>query len=245
MQKPAPATKPTPPASPEPLLLALETSGLDFSVALADSTNILGSQHYRRRNSHSRLVTVAIATLLQNLAVSPTAIRAVAVSAGPGSYTGLRIGTAAAKGLCHGWGVPLVAVNTLAALAVDGQALAHAVKGHMVALLDARRDEVYAAVYTPDLTEVQPAQPLVLQPTAFEAYRAQGPLVLVGDGAAKTAAAIPAGDDLYVLPGAFPHAAAVARLGYTRWQAGRVVAMENFAPTYLKPVQATVGKPLV
>ena len=135
------------------LLLSLETSSPVCSVALhrvADGS-FVGQSELRLDKSHSTHLTVLIEQLLANTGHRLSDLAAVAVSDGPGSYTGLRIGGAAAKGLCFALDIPLVAVSTLRALAA--QVAAGTVRPESwryCPMLDARRQEVYAALYTHD-----------------------------------------------------------------------------------------------
>lgn len=127
---------------------------------------------------------VAIQDLLQKNQVLPAALRAVAVSAGPGSYTGLRVGMAAAKGLCYALSVPLISINTL-------QLMAAAVHGATTDLLcpmiDARRMEVFTAVYDRLLNEVLPATNLILNEDFFQDRLAGQRILFFGNGSQKLA----------------------------------------------------------
>ena len=106
---------------------------------------------------------------------------AIALSSGPGSYTGLRIGAAAAKGLCYANDIPLIAIPTLDIVAREITPS----DGHIIATLDARRDEVYCAIYTHDYLCLQPASPHVITSSSFAEWASKGPVYFVGTGLEK------------------------------------------------------------
>src|SRR6476619_492243 len=158
------------------LLLSLETSSPVCSVALhrLDGGALLGQSELRLDKSHSTHLTVLIEQLLANTGHQLADLAAVAVSDGPGSYTGLRIGAAAAKGLCFALDIPLVAVSTLRALAAQVAAGTARPENFLFCpMLDARRQEVYAALYTHDGQEVLAPTPLILAADTLAAHLAQ------------------------------------------------------------------------
>jgi tRNA threonylcarbamoyladenosine biosynthesis protein TsaB len=135
---------------------------------------------------HSEKLAPMIAALLEHHLPEPAQLRAVAISIGPGSFTGLRIGLSAAKGLAYGWGKPLVAVPTLEALALRAVLRGNARKGDAILpMIAARRDEVYAALFVAGERSVEeriPARAL-LNDALGELLPGRGRLILMGDGA--------------------------------------------------------------
>ena len=127
-------------------------------------------------------IHTAIAQALQEASLSLKEVSAVAVSAGPGSYTGLRVGMATAKGLCFALGIPLITINTLHMMAVA--ALEEPTR-LLCPMIDARRMEVFTGVYTKKLEEVLPAQALILQPDSFAALLEEDSITFFGNGSAK------------------------------------------------------------
>lgn len=232
-------TEPQPEA---PLLLALETSTAVCSVALQRGDTLLAVSETYAPQHHSRLLTVLVAQLLHNLSIPFTALGGVAVASGPGSYTGLRIATSAAKGYCQGLGIPLVAVPTLAALAARVQPLAIALGARIRPVLDARRQEVFTALYDSSLRPLAAYEPRILTPDAFAGELAAGPVLFVGDGAAKTDAMLNGHRNAHFLPEMGCSASTVARLGMQQFLAGEHASLEDFEPFYGKTV--SIGQSL-
>lgn len=222
-----------------PALLAIETATDVCGIALHDGSRVVVSFSLRQRQQHARALVPLVAEAISHLPGGWDAVGAVAVSAGPGSYTGLRIGVSVAKGLCEARGLALVAVPSLDALAA--QALPFTEPGDAVAaLFNSRRGEVYVRWYRggPALVPLDEPEALALDDlhsTVPEATR----LWLVGEGA-RAAADELADLSPRVVPDALllPDAASVARLGYERWQAGLTEDVSAFEPAYLKPFVA-------
>ena len=233
------------PAAPLPSgpLLALETATDVCAVAILAGGRIVAEAAVRRPQQHGALLAPLVREVLGWAGLAPADVAAVAVSAGPGSYTGLRIGAATAKGFAAALGVPLVAVPTLDALAREAAPAAAALApgAVLVAVLPSRRGEVYAAAYRLAPGAPDPAGPSPLRDAAGLAVGdvpawlgADGPAVLAGDGAARLAPFFP---DALALAAdrAGPDAAAVARLGAARLAAGHVEDLAAWEPAYLKP----------
>ena len=170
-------------------------------------------------------------------------IDAVAVSIGPGSYTGLRIGLSEAKGLCFGLDVPLIGIDTLKILVVAtmfGNYIDE--NSYYVPMIDARRMEVFAGVYDSALQEVMPARPVILTPDSFSEYLGQGrKLVFVGNGAEKAANLIKHPDVVYI-PGVKPAAVDMLALSEMAFRKGDFIDIAYSTPNYLKEFQATTPK---
>lgn len=141
------------------LILNIETATEVCSVALAREGKLLALEEDMRPNSHSSALTVLIGLMLKKTNLSIHDLDAVAVSAGPGSYTGLRIGVSAAKGLCYALGKPLIAVSALKALAFGAVEQKKDPRALYWAVMESIKDEVFAAVYSASLEEIAPASP--------------------------------------------------------------------------------------
>ena len=232
------------------LLLSLETSSPICSVALhrTDDNALLGQTELRLDKSHSTHLTVLIKQLVANTGYRLADLTAVAVSDGPGSYTGLRIGAAAAKGLCFALDVPLLAVGTLAALAQQVAAgTARPDAWRYCPMLDARRQEVYTALYTHDGREVLAPHnlilaPDILAPDALAEHLAGPPLLCFGSGAAKFQALRPATAAVVFLPGVQPSAVAVGALALEMFRRQQFQDVAYYEPFYLKEVYTTTPK---
>ena len=138
-----------------PLILNIETSTTICSVCIAEGETVIDYREDRTGNSHAKILTVFIDELFKSNHIPLTALDAVAVSSGPGSYTGLRIGTSVAKGLCYALNKPLIAVPTLLALAIGIQQKQNNSSAYYMPVLDARRMDAYTALYDSDLNEVR------------------------------------------------------------------------------------------
>lgn len=211
--------------------------------ALADG-RLLGLSELRVAQSHSTHLTVLIEQLLANTGHALADLAAVALSDGPGSYTGLRIGAAAAKGLCFALDIPLLAVGTLAALARQVANVTAQPDDYLFCpMLDARRQEVYTAIYRADGTEVLAPTPLILRNDALAEHLAQSRVLFFGDGAAKFWALLPADAiNTHFLLGVVPSAAAVGELARTAYERQEFRDVAYYEPFYLKEVYTTTPR---
>ena len=159
-------------------VLNIETSTTNCSVALSKSGSIVAFKEDNSLGySHAERLHVYIDEVLQTAKVSIDQVDAIAISKGPGSYTGLRIGVSAAKGLSYALDVPLISVPTL-------EALAHQVdapKGAVVAMLDARRQEVYSAIFDDHFSELRATEAEVLTPESYQELLESSPVYFIGN----------------------------------------------------------------
>ncbi|WP_201985773.1 tRNA (adenosine(37)-N6)-threonylcarbamoyltransferase complex dimerization subunit type 1 TsaB [Hymenobacter rubidus] len=227
------------------LLLSLETSSPVCSVALhrvADGS-LVGQSELRLDKSHSTHLTVLIEQLLENTGYQLDDLAAVAVSDGPGSYTGLRIGGAAAKGLCFALDIPLVAVSTLRALAVQVAAGTARPENYLYCpMLDARRQEVYAALYTHDGREVLAPTPLILDADTLAEQLVHHSVLFFGNGATKFQALLGESAQAGFLAGIEPSAVAVGALAVAAYHRQEFQDVAYYEPFYLKEVYTTTPK---
>jgi len=226
------------------VILSLETSSPICSVALhrAADGELIGQSELRLEKSHSSHLSILISQLLDNSLHTLLNVAAVAVSDGPGSYTGLRIGAAAAKGLCYALDIPLVAVSTLQALARQVAAVTAAEDVLFCPMLDARRMEVYTALYRHDGAEVLVPTPLVLDETALAEQTAHHHLLCFGNGAAKFRPLVQDQPNVAFLSGIEPSAVAVGALAVEAYQRGEFRDVAYYEPFYLKEVYTTTPK---
>lgn len=166
------------------LILHLETATTVCSVALSYEGKLLFLKEENNGYTHAEHLTLFIEEVMQSAGKSYTDLDAVAVSKGPGSYTGLRIGVATAKGLCFGLGKPLVAINTLHALA-KGASLKHKNNFQVCPMLDARRMEVYTALYDKAGNTISATEALILSDDSLKNQLDKNEILFVGDGAIK------------------------------------------------------------
>ena len=143
-------------------ILSIDTSTSVCSVAVHNEGLLLGFKEVYNSNSHSENLNSFIESLLISLNLRYEELNAIAISEGPGSYTGLRIGTSCAKGLCFALDIPLISIKTLEALAMIALDKKNNQEGLYAPMLDARRMEVYTAVYSHKRVEVKAVLPLIL-----------------------------------------------------------------------------------
>jgi tRNA threonylcarbamoyladenosine biosynthesis protein TsaB len=227
------------------LLLSLETSSSVCSVALhriADGS-LVGQTELRLDKSHSTHLTILIEQLLENTGHSLKDLAAVAVSDGPGSYTGLRIGGAAVKGLCFALDIPLIAISTLKALAIQVAAVTARPTTHLYCpMLDARRMEVYAALFTHEGEEILAPTPLLLDADTLAEQLSHHSVLFFGHGAAKFHALLEEHPNAGFLAGIEPSAVAVGKLAVAAYHRQEFQDVAYYEPFYLKEVYTTTPK---
>jgi tRNA threonylcarbamoyladenosine biosynthesis protein TsaB len=170
------------------LILNIETATGVCSVALARDGQLIGLKESNTKNSHSSVLTLFMDEVLKTAGVALPDLDAVAVSEGPGSYTGLRIGVASAKGLCYALEKPLIGVSTLRAMAIG---MVHPVtvnqETHILycPMIDARRMEVYCAIFDEKGKEIRETRAEIMDENSFMEYLGKNRVVFAGDGALK------------------------------------------------------------
>ena len=168
-----------------PVILMIETSTEWCSVAISAGERIIARRITETGRQHASLLAPFVQEALNDAGLKVSDCDAVAVSEGPGSYTGLRVGVSTAKGLCFGAGIPLLAVDTLRILAMQGAGKAD----FIVPMIDARRMEVYCAVFTGDGSRVSDTEAKILDETSFSDLLEGHRVLFIGDGAEKFSAA--------------------------------------------------------
>ena len=222
-------------------ILAIETSSHVCSVSLLSDGEIIAIRETTEQNAHSKILTSMILEMIDEKKISKINIDAIAVSKGPGSYTGLRIGVSVAKGLCYGWSKPLIAVDTVKAQALDYKMNRMDLTTELLCpLFDARRMEVYTALYQSDVTEVLPVQAMIIDETSFEMYLKDNRILFFGTGAEKCKGTIRNANAEFI-DGIIPSSAGVAYLAEEMYKKNDFVDVAYFEPNYLKDFIA--GKP--
>ncbi len=249
-------------------IILIETSTSLCSVALAENGAIVAGRRSSEPRAHAAMTAPYVKEILDERGLRVSDCDAVCLSMGPGSYTGLRVGSSTAKGLCFGGGIPLLAVGTLDVLAA--QAIAEGLPEgcrYIVPMIDARRMEVYSAIYTADGQRLTDVAPVVVEgigsvfslpggdcvPPTLETQGvfaagggAQSPdgegILFIGDGVAKC-------EELLAGPGRWfrqecPTSEAMKEPALRELNAGNFRDIAYFEPFYLKDFVATVGKKL-
>ena len=217
------------------LILNIDTATEIASLALCEDGRALATARNSEMKDHASWIHVAVKDLLENSGRNLKQLDAIAVTAGPGSYTGLRVGMASAKGLCFVLNIPLITENTLKVMAqafletrgntINDQDL-------LVPMIDARRMEVFTAVYDVHFSEVLSPVALVLEPDSFNSVNKGRKLVCFGSGSMKFRSIAPTnGFDFEEFE---PNATALGTLSYRKFRDGEFADLAYVEPLYLK-----------
>ena len=222
-------------------ILLIETSTAKLSVALAEDGKVVSSCSSDEARQQASLTAPFVKEVLDRQGLRVSDCDAICTGKGPGSYTGLRVGVSTAKGLAFGADKPLIAIGTLDILA----AACHPERSEeypsfIVPMIDARRMEVYTAVFSPDGKQLTPVEAKVIDTESFAEYLELGPVLFVGDGAMKCR-------EVITHPNArfretWPEAEAMAPLAQQAYDEGRFEDLAYFEPFYLKDFVATVSR---
>ncbi len=227
-------------------ILNIETSTDVCSVAISDSGQVIFNKEDHSGPNHAVKLGVYVDEALDFLDSHGLPLEAVAVSCGPGSYTGLRIGVSMAKGICYGRGVKLIAVPTLELMAVPVLLGEHPEEEDalIVPMLDARRMEVYAEVLDRALKVVRPIQADIVDTDTYKEYLDQHHVYFFGNGAAKCMETINH-PNAHLVEGIEPLAKNMAPLAEKRFVEGKFEDVAYFVPFYLKDFVAKMPKKLI
>ena len=221
------------------LILSIETSTTNCSVSLSKNGKLLVvKEDYDKNYSHAERLHVYINDVLKYAKVSAKDIDAVAISKGPGSYTGLRIGVSAAKGLCYALDIPLISIPTL-------ESLAHQVttnNGVIVSMLDARRLEVYSAVFDSNYQQIRETIAEILNEDSFSKYLQNGDVYFIGNGVEKTKRLISHQKAIYI-DDKLPSAKELGNIAFNKYKISDFEDVAYFEPYYLKDFVAIKPKP--
>ena len=216
------------------MILQIETATTVCSVALANRGDVIAFKEVDQRNIHAEVITIFIDEILKNAGVKYNELDAVAVSSGPGSYTGLRIGVSTAKGLCYALDKPLIAVETLEAMAegmitrgVDEDIL-------LCPMIDARRMEVYTALFDAAGNRVQATNAAIIDESSFSAQLEQSKILFFGDGAPKCRETLSGNTNALFIDNFTNSAAHLTKKAYQKFQAGQFEDVAYYEPFYLK-----------
>lgn len=214
------------------LILSLETSAKVCSVAIHDQGKLITTKEIHIEQSHASKLAVLIDEVLREAEAAANQLSAVAVSSGPGSYTGLRIGTSTAKGLCFALNIPLLSVESLTLLAHQMNAN-NPTKAYLCPMIDARRMEVYCEVFDSSLNIVSPIEAKVIEPSAFAELLEINEIIFFGDGSDKCKDQITHPKAKFV-SGVYAAASEMGELVYRKFQNQQIENLASFEPHYLK-----------
>lgn len=218
-------------------ILNIETATKNCSVALAkDGKTILCKEIAEEGYSHAERLHVFIEAIIKEAGIALHDLSAIAVSQGPGSYTGLRIGVSAAKGLCYALDIPLIAVDTLQALAAQVTISS----GLIIPMIDARRMEVYSAIFSPSLEKKREVLAQIIDDNSFEDI--QETLYFIGDCAEKCKSVLTKENHVFLEEIVYPSAKEMSALSFEKFKISDTVDVAYFEPYYLKDFMITAPK---
>ncbi len=219
-------------------ILNIETATTNCSVSVSkEGKTIALKEDSRNGYSHAEKLHVFIDEALAEANINKADLNAIAVSKGPGSYTGLRIGVSAAKGLSFALDLPLISIPTLDALANQ----VSCDEGVIIAMLDARRMEVYSAIYNTNHEQIRETQAQILDETSFVNYLNKGKVYFIGDGVEKTKELINHPNAIFI-ENKLPSAKEMSALANNKYKISDTEDVAYFEPYYLKDFVAIKPK---
>ncbi|WP_016988065.1 tRNA (adenosine(37)-N6)-threonylcarbamoyltransferase complex dimerization subunit type 1 TsaB [Flavobacterium sp. ACAM 123] len=218
-------------------ILNIETSTKNCSVTIAENgETIICKEIAEEGYSHAERLHVFIEASLKEAGIVYKDLSAIAVSQGPGSYTGLRIGVSAAKGFCYALSIPLIAVDTLQILAAQ----ASVSDGLIIPMIDARRMEVYSAIFTPELENKRETRAEIIDEKSFEEL--EGPVYFIGDCTEKGQTVLTKINFTFLEEIKYPSANEMSGLSFEKYKKSDTVDVAYFEPFYLKDFMVTTSK---
>lgn len=229
------------------IILCIETGTDTCSVSLSSDGTLLSLRESEEKCSHSQNLAIFVDEILRENDLSCSDLSAVAVSMGPGSYTGLRIGSSLSKGICYAENIPLIALSTLEAMAIGarsdfeaGISSLESLEGYILApMIDARRMEVYTQFFTSDCEPLNSIEAVVVDGNSFEEYRDRE-FIIFGSGAEKCVGVMNVKS--LVLENIAASARNMVKLAYDKFLAKEFVDIAYFEPLYLKDFVGTTKK---
>ena len=219
------------------LILNIETATKNCSVSLSNNGKLINYREIAEQGySHAEKLHVFIEEVLLEANIQFGDLKAVAVSQGPGSYTGLRIGVSASKGLCYALNIPMIALDTLSVLAHQIQIK----EGLIIPMIDARRMEVYSAVFDSEYQKIISTQAEIITEESFNAY--DETIYFLGDSATKCKEVLKQSNHIFMEEIVYPSSKDMAKMGFEKYQENDFVDLAYFEPLYLKDFVATTPK---
>jgi tRNA threonylcarbamoyladenosine biosynthesis protein TsaB len=228
------------------LILNIETSTDVGSVSLSRDGHCWILREDRETGDHAKQLTIFIQEVLDALSLSLNDIDALALSTGPGSYTGLRIGASVAKGICYTLQKPLIAVDTLKAMAYGVQLLENPGQNDIIiAVQDARRMDAYAAVYSADLETLRAPFFLTLEADSFADMMPDGARIFVCGNAAEKWSSLLSNPSIVFSSVKMPSSRFMEKISYEMYNANQFEDYAYYEPFYMKPPNVTIPKNLI
>ena len=218
-------------------ILNIETSSTTCSVALASGMELISFSEITRPFAHAESLNSLIRECLRSAEIDLLEVSAIAVSEGPGSYTGLRIGLSTCKGLCYSLGKPLIAINTLLVLATPHEGKTHQ---FICSSVDARRDDAYLAIFDNQLNTILPTQFFTIKEGELPTQLFESEIIFAGSGSNKIAKALNRFD--VTIHTATPSAKNMIQHSHKKYEVGDFEDLAYFEPAYHKKVHITTSK---
>ena len=215
------------------LILSLETSLKSCSVALHDAGKLMAYEEVIQERSHSEQITILVDRILRNNS-SGKNLSAIAVSKGPGSYTGLRIGVSTAKGLCYAMDLPLIAINTLQIISAEVNQKYNTEKYFVCPMIDARRMEVYTALFDYENNFIENTRAKILDEEFHKDHLAKKKLIFAGDGSEKLKPLVNSNSNALFAENILPSAKFMGSFAYDAYIKNQFEDIAYFEPYYLK-----------
>ncbi|WP_231491971.1 tRNA (adenosine(37)-N6)-threonylcarbamoyltransferase complex dimerization subunit type 1 TsaB [Pedobacter sp. Leaf170] len=222
-------------------ILQIETATSVCSVAISINGETKFIKEEIGQNLHASKLTLFIDEVMKTAGLSYADLDAIAISKGPGSYTGLRIGVSTAKGLCYALGKPLIAIETLKMMAAGFITQSPEYRGLVCPMIDARRMEVYTSVFDIKLNIVEETSAKIIDENSFETYLSNQIITFIGDGSSKCSATLTASNAKFVNHN-FNSAANMSQLAYNQFKSKSFEDVAYFEPFYLKDFVLTQPK---
>ncbi len=224
-------------------ILNIETSTRVCSVCLSVDGKPVSIRESFVKNSHAENITVFSESVLKEAGIKWNDLEAVAVSKGPGSYTGLRIGVSTAKGFCYALDKPLIAINTLQAMAAGMIGKTKSPEQFLFCpMIDARRMEVYAAVFDAGLKEIKKTEAVIVDKNSFSDLLSTHKIIFAGDGSAKCREVLSCQENAIFYDDFFPSSTYIAQLAEEKFHLREFEDVAYFEPFYLKDFVAGIPK---
>ena len=225
-----------------PLILCLETSSVNCSVSLFENEDLRASMEMGETYMHSEKLHVFIQDVLKKANTPIDKLDAVAVGSGPGSFTGLRIGMATAKGLCFALEIPLIGVPTLETMSRTALQFPGSHHRFLCPLIDARRMEVYTCIFDENLSVVRELDAVIVDEESFLPDLEKGPVLFFGDGMAKLKSLLEPHHNAYFQEGIIPSSLFMAKTAFQKFKAGDFEDVAYAEPIYYKDFQPTTPR---
>lgn len=225
-------------------LLHIDTTTDICSVAVSQNNKLIDCLEDTNDRKHANILTIFIEQILKNNNISLAQVSGIVISEGPGSYTGLRIGSSTAKGLCYSLNIPLIAINTLKALSFMAIKANNNTNALYAPMIDARRMEVYSALYTQQQLEILPVKATIVDEYLFKDFIEQQTVYFFGNGALKCITILNHKNFVFI-DKVYSSAKNLIELGYAAYLNQQFSDIAYFEPNYIKNFEPNIYKKLI